>query len=571
MTEQTFYTDVLVIGGGGTGLVAALSAAEENAHVIVLEKIAIYGGATAMSSGKIPAAHTDLQKEAGIKDNKKMLMRDIYRAGDYTQNPKLLEVAVDRATDIKGWLESVGVQWELETDTLYYGQSAYRMHVSEGEGSGLVQTLVDKVKESENILAFTDMPVAELIIESGEVKGAVIVKHDERYEVYAEKIILATSGFGANREMVEKYIPSISHAVEMVAPGATGEGIQWGRELGAGVKAMNTYQGYAPISYNTHTPIEQSFLNEGGMLVNADGSRFTNEYQGYSPLATAIVNQPDSYAYMIWDQKIQDKDFPSLEVIEEDEIIEADTIEELAEKLDIDFETLNEEITIYSEGIEKGEDILNRTKLPDSFEAPYYALKVTGDFRHTQGGLTIQPETAQVLREASKDIIPNLYAGGGVTEGFSSDGGANYMSGNGLLQAFVYGRIAGIHAAESIENYINPNEFRVQEEALSQVSEGMKELKKSDTVYEDGIYEAESYGRHGAVSVVVEVQNGGIFKIDVGNEENEVISHSAIKRVPQQIIDANSTDVDVVSGATATSRGIIDAVDTALKDAEKDK
>jgi fumarate reductase flavoprotein subunit len=568
MTNRKFHTDVLVIGGGGTGLVAALSAAEKNAHVILLEKVSTYGGATAMSSGKIPAAGTDLQKKAGVEDNKEMLMRDIYRAGDYTQNRELLEVAVNNAKEIEEWLASVGVNWHLETDLIYYGQSTYRMHVSENDGAGLIQALVDKVNATENIIAFTDMPVAELLTEDGVVKGAVIAKDNERYEVYAEKVILATSGFGANREMVEEYVPSIVNAVEMVAPGATGEGIQWGKELGAGLKAMNAYQGYAPISSHTHNPIEQSFLNEGGILVNEKGYRFTNEYQGYSPLATSIVNQPNAYTYMIWNQEIQNRDFPSLQVIEEEEIIKASTVEELAEKLGLDFDTLENEIKFYQQGIESGEDLLNRTKLPDSFEGPYYAMKVTGDFRHTQGGLTINPQTAEVLKEKSKEVIPNLYAGGGVTEGFSSDGSADYMSGNGLLQAFVFGRIAGSHASESIDKHVDSETFKEQKDDLRQIAEGMKQLKKSDAIYKDGKYKATSTGKHGEITVVVEVQDGEIINVDISDNENEVISNTALKRVPQQIIETNSTDVDAVSGATATSKGIIDAVNLALENAK---
>ena len=102
-------------------------------------------------------------------------------------------------------------------------------------------------------------------------------------------------------------------------------------------------------------------------------------------------------------------------------------------------------VNAYKEGITKGEDVFNRTKLPANFDGPYYALKITGEIRHTQGGIATDV-AAHPLR-ADGSVIQGLYAAGGCTEGFSSGDGAAYMSGNGLLQAMIFGKIAGINAA----------------------------------------------------------------------------------------------------------------------------
>ena len=107
--------------------------------------------------------------------------------------------------------------------------------------------------------------------------------------------------------------------------------------------------------------------------------------------------------------------------------------------------TLEKTITEYQAAIEKGEDKFNRSHLPESFDGPYYAVKVTGEIRHTQGGMATDL-AGHVLR-ADKSLIKGLYAAGGCTEGFSSRGGAAYMSGNGLIQALVFGKIAGAAAA----------------------------------------------------------------------------------------------------------------------------
>ena len=169
---------------------------------------------------------------------------------------------------------------------------------------------------------------------------------------------------------------------------------------------------------------------EGGILVNKNGDRFTNEYLGYSELGTHIVNQPDHIAYMIIDAE-NAKNTPALAGWEAAGIVKkADTPEELAEQLGIPPAKLRAVFDDYVEGIKQGEDRFNRTKLPKEWKPPFYAVEATGDLRHTQGGLVTDTD-ARVLK-TDGEIIPGLYAAGGVTEGFTSAGGPAYMSGNRL-------------------------------------------------------------------------------------------------------------------------------------------
>jgi fumarate reductase flavoprotein subunit len=565
---ETYTSDVLVIGGGGTGLVAALSASEKGSNVIILEKQATFGGATSMSSGKIPAADTEEQKAAGITDSVESMMRDINRAGGYTQNQDLLKVASENATPIKEWLEGQGVKWTLETNMIYYGQSTYRIHVAEGAGVGIVKALTEKVESNENIIALKNMTVTDLIEENGSVVGAKVVKDGKTYEFKAGSVVLATSGFGANKEMIAKYTPAIINAVPNVAPGATGEGITWGQDLGAETRAMNAYQAYAPITFDTHKSLGSAFLDNGGILVNKDGKRFINEYVGYSPLGTAIANQKEASAWMVWNQTIQDKKFPTLANITASELISATSPEELAKKMGINETNFINEINLYQEGIQKGEDYLNRTKLPTEFNGTYYATKITADYRHTQGGLVISPTTAAVLKEDGK-VIPHLFAGGGVTEGFSSNGDANYMAGNGLLQAFVFGRIAGQSAADDVKAPVKADTFSTQKSSLVSISKSIGNQKVSDTKYKNGTYEGKSEGRNGEISVTVIVKDSKISEVAINSsKESEGISDAAIEELPSHIVAINSPDVEIISGATVTSEGIIEAVKDALKTAK---
>lgn len=124
---------------------------------------------------------------------------------------------------------------------------------------------------------------------------------------------------------------------------------------------------------------------------------------------------------------------------EEGIVFKAETIDDLAAAIGVDPAVMNKTVSQYQAGIEKGEDLYNRTKLPANFDGPYYAIKITGEIRHTQGGIATDVD-AHALREDGS-VIQGLYAAGGCTEGFSSGDGAAYMSGNGLLQAMILGKL----------------------------------------------------------------------------------------------------------------------------------
>lgn len=441
-----YETDIVVVGGGGAGLVSAISAAEKGAEVILLEKLSMLGGATMVSAGIIPAAGTRFQKEAGIEDTPKAMARDIFRPGNYSQREDLVNLIAEKSNDIVEWMDKLGVKWHLQTDVLYKGQTNYRMHQAEGKGGEIIKVLKDNAEKNDKITIMTETPGTGLIEEGGRVIGVTAKKGDKEIRIKAKAVVLATSGFAANEDMVKEYIPQVEGSYPQVAPGATGEGIKWGQELGAKVANMGAYQGYAPISSKTKESLGSFILNNGGILINKDTERFTDEYLGYSELSAHIVNQPSHIAYMIFDSNIANESKDMDKYSEDEILVKADTPEELAQKLKLDPAKMKAAFDDYVEGINKGEDRFNRTKLPERWEGPFYAIEVTSDLRHTQGGLVTDTK-ARVIK-TDGDAIPGLYAAGGVTEGFSSSGGPAYMSGNGLLQAFIFGRIAGQEAAD---------------------------------------------------------------------------------------------------------------------------
>lgn len=443
---ETLETDVLVLGGGGAGLTSALTAAENGKNVILVEKLGYLGGATLLSGGIVPAAGTNQQLEAGIVDNQDLFARDIFRPNSYSVRKDLVYTVTENAKNVIEWLEEQGVVMSLITDNLYYGQSNYRMHVADGSGHGMTNVLIDNVNNSDSIEVLLNSPAVELAIENEQVIGAFVERDkEETILIRAENTVLCTSGFASNDEMLEENIPEMINAYPLGAPGATGEGIIWGRNLGAALANMKSYQGHGVYSEELKGSADLNILYRGGILVNKNGERFTNEHKGYSELSPDVLAQPDYHVYMIFNQANADVS-PGFADYEEAGILtKSDTIDELAAALNLNQDNFNATIDDYLKGIETGQDSLNRTLFPKSFDGPYYALEITADIRHTQGGL-VTDTVGHVIREDGT-LIKGLYAAGGVMEGFSDTAGPGYMSGNGLLQAFVFGRLAGEHAA----------------------------------------------------------------------------------------------------------------------------
>lgn len=444
--REQLSADVLVIGGGGAGICAALSAAENGANVILAEKVSKLGGATALSGGAIPAVGTKQQTEAGVEDSVTAMSTDILRPTNYTVRPDLVYTVAENAKSLVEWTEKMGVVWKLD-ERGRFGQIARRMHIAEGTGAGLVDKLVAFMSTQKNITQMLSLEIEGLVVDdSGAVAGAYGKYDGKKCAIAAKNTILATSGFANNPEMIEQYCPETKDAVKVVAMGATGEGIKWAEELGASLQCMGAYQGHAFHGVDSKTTAgHQALATNGAIIVNTKGNRFMNEYGGYSDLSPHVLAQPDHIGYLCFTdiQASKSKEFP--ERLSAGCVKTGATATELANALGIDAGALEKTFKAYKEGIEKGEDSFNRSKLPDNFEGPYYAMKLTGEIRHTQGGMSTDV-AGHVLR-ADKTLIPGLYAAGGCTEGYSCRAGSVYSSGNGLIQALLYGMIAGKYAA----------------------------------------------------------------------------------------------------------------------------
>lgn len=449
-------TDVVVVGGGGCGIAAALTSKQKGVEVILIEKGNKLGGNTSLSTGSIPGANTKYQQRENIEDSPLQMAKDIYAKANNQGNWDLLLHLCEQSKELVEWLvEDMKVKIDIITEYKHVGHSQFRLHAPKSrKGEDLVKDLTAALDE-QGVIVATNIECKDLIVgENNEIIGIKTSVNGEEELIKCKKVILASNGFGANKQMVKKYIPEISGAPYFGAVGSNGEAIKWGERLGAELKSMGAYQGYAAVS-NLGSIVSWTTVEKGGLLVNKSAMRFCDESKGYSALAGDVQSQEDGIAYVIFDQSIRDSIYQSEDEFKEMCDIGAvkggvNNIEELAKLLKLDIKQLASTFEKYQKSAVEGNDLFNRRDFGRApLTAPFYGVQATSGLFHTQGGLSIN-KNAQPLREDGS-VIENLYAGGGVAVGISGiDGSGGYSSGNGLLTAFGWGRIAGKHAAESI-------------------------------------------------------------------------------------------------------------------------
>jgi fumarate reductase flavoprotein subunit len=453
------HVPVVVIGGGGCGLTAALAAAEVGAEVIVLERDAAPLGTTAMSTGLIPGAGTRMQLAAGIVDSPEVFAADIVKkARGETDAAIALELARESADTIEWLVDQQRVPLSLVDSFLYPGHSVKRMHGTPNRTGAELMGALSGAVERAGIGVVCEAQVGEIFADSADsrVRGVRVHRPDGSVEDMAcDAAILACCGFAGNSAMVREYIPEIVPATFFGHPGNKGDAIRWGLALGAAVRDIHAYQGHGGLAMGRGIPILWPLIVEGGFQVNALGQRFSNEARGYSEQAVEVVAQPQHFAWDIYDERLHRLmlEFDDYrDAVEAKAIISAPDLLGLAELTKLPPAALQATCAAVADCVRGaaadpfGRDFTGKPALA----SPYYAVKVTGALFHTQGGLAVDA-AGRVLRDDGR-ALPNLFAGGGAARGVSGPSCWGYIAGNGLLTATTFGRLAGAAAAHQVSS-----------------------------------------------------------------------------------------------------------------------
>lgn len=441
--------DVVIIGAGAAGLVAALAAAEAGAAVVVLERDAVPRGSTALSAGLIPAAGTPFQRAAGIDDSPERFAADIAAKAKGKVDHAVLGAVTEAIGPTLAWLAARhGLPFDVITDFRYPGHSAYRMHgLPSRSGAELIDRLRAAV-EAAAIPILTGAHVETLFADAdGTVHGIAAARAGGEERIGARAVVLACNGYGGNPDRVRRHIPELADALWFGHAGNTGDALAWGEALGAASAHLSGHQGHGSVAHPHGILITWAVIMEGGVQINAAGERFSDETEGYSEQAAKVLAQPGGVAWDVFDARIagiarQFEDFRSAEAA--GAVLAAGTVAELAALLRVPEARLAGEFAAAT-GIDRfGRDWSRAQPLA----APFHAVRVTGALFHTQGGLAIGPDAR--VRRADGSALPNLFAAGGAAAGLSGPEASGYLSGNGLLTAVALGRIAGLTAAGGV-------------------------------------------------------------------------------------------------------------------------
>jgi fumarate reductase flavoprotein subunit len=451
-------TDLLVAGAGG-GLAGALRAAELGLSVVVVEANPHYLRAsnTAMSTAMIPGAGSRYQHAAGIEDSPRRFLADIERKTGGTAEPVAARALAEVSAELVEWLaDGPGLPIELPTDFVYPGHSAQRVHSIPGRhGSELLRYLSGAVSRRQDIDLIVPCRVTGVRPASGAGGMTAVVEHPDgtREEITAGAVLLATNGYGANAELVARYLPEISSATYHGSEYSTGDALRIGAELGARTACLDAYQGHAGLSAAVRTLVTWTIVTHGGVVVNRAGRRFGDETTGYSEYAAVLAGQPGATGWVVFDQRVHDVSLSFTDyrdVADSGAVKTAGSVAGLAAAIGVPATALAGELADAA-AVAAGErpaDRFGRTSFERPLVPPFAAVRVIPALFHTQGGLVVD-EHARVLA-AMGAPLPGLYAAGGAAAGISGNGAAGYLAGNGLLPALGLSYLAATHAAASI-------------------------------------------------------------------------------------------------------------------------
>lgn len=450
-TELT--TDVVIIGGGGTGLAAAGSAFENGAKVIVLEKLATLGGSTGLSGGAIGAPGTRFQAEQGIEDSKDS-WTELWKERQSTSNPDSkypdyarVSTFMDAAVDTTEWL--VDTMNHKYSSVQGYGvDPVARLHFPEAGGASLIANM-EKTLKDKGIDILTETKATELITDDkGDVIGVMAENVEGKLIVHAKKVIIASGGFAKNEELMKKFLPEFVEDMDISAAGAgsTGDGILMAEKLGAvlyedpwiiGLGMTARIPGLSALEWDTTK-----------VYVNEKGERFMNENSHYALVTNKVAK--NEQVWMVLDSS--DANAEAIKKLEanlpSDEIAVGNTIAELSAAMQLSGDALVTTMDTFNAGVVSGKDAFDKeaATLVAVNKGPFYAIKNYPRTMGTFGGVKID-ENYRVVKEDGS-IINNLYAGGEAANRYLYN--QVYMTGSAVQYALTSGRLSGEHAAKAV-------------------------------------------------------------------------------------------------------------------------
>lgn len=474
--NETDY-DVVVIGGGGAGLAAAVSAAERGASVILFESEGELGGSTQLSAGLFTAAATSVQQQLGVDDTVDRFFQHYMDLNQWLLKPGLVRRFCELAGPTLEWMLELGLEVPAQISGNAHQpglcragvEDVWRGHVPKDQGYGLVQVL-DRARRAHGIDAVLHTRVERLLADTTTERPRVTGVVADGVELTAGAVVVATGGLAQDRALVERWFPDALRAGEslfvVAAEGSRGDHLGFGEQVAAAVAGDGWGLMLPTAEFVRHHHWQAGFPPPSRVHVNAQGRRFMDEDANYA-VSGGLIEAQGGPAWMVFDEAARQA-LPSgyadwdaervLELVGTGQVRRADDLAALADDLGVPAEHLRATVDRWNTQLPHGSDVdFQRdqtlaakgvtTPLAPVGAPPFYATRVLPtELVCTHAGLEIDTSAA-VLDVASRPI-PGLYAAGEAGGGVL---GNRYVGGgNAVANALTMGRLAGQSAAAAV-------------------------------------------------------------------------------------------------------------------------
>ena len=447
--ERYEEAGLIVVGASLAGLVTAITAADHGHRVVLVERSKDLGGLAATSAETIAAAGTRFQRVADVVDDTDRLVADLAASGCQPGDPEVVRAIVDQGAGLVEWLaDRCGAQISLQSTTPMGHHSIARLHaVGDQGGASLITVLARAASHHTHVRVRSSTEIDRLTPgDDGSVTGVALRPDRRGATMLKGAVVLACGGFAGDDVLVAQHCPEVKDLPYLGFAGAKGDAVRLAAPLGAAIRHGSACVVTPLLAQPSHLAVTRTVIDQGGILVDQRGRRFTDESQGSLPLALAVRAQPGRVAYLLFDERIaaavgaHDPFFARVVLPRTSR--RASSTKMLAKQLELSEAEVGQTLEVHRGTPEGQLDPFGRRASSGGLGEPLYGIRVTGSRRTTLGGLAVDAK-ARVI-DGSGNAIGGLYAVGGAAAGIDDRGGDGSVAAVDALAGLALARLAAL-------------------------------------------------------------------------------------------------------------------------------